>query len=214
MCLRAWRTNFSQRYRISFRCAESVLNEAQRGSKPVPSAHVLAARSGGSAFVPTADIPSDTAITRSADPSSVAGRTSSDPAHPWHRHPGSSRRRHGNPIRREFPRFRFSTKSARFSAYRRGTPLPAHAASGYRKHPTRHELQALVNSFSSTATPEVTESVPGADRTAITAALIPAGHADFSAGYSLSQRDPPIGTRWNACWRGPVAYAHRRLRPV
>jgi cysteine desulfurase/selenocysteine lyase len=70
-------------------------------------------------------------------------------------------------------------------AYPKGTPLPVVAPGSTISIPSETELQALANSFSITATPELTESfaVPGAPQLPGTA--MPRETTEFSVGYSF-----------------------------
>ncbi|MGB2668338.1 MAG: family 2A encapsulin nanocompartment cargo protein cysteine desulfurase [Candidatus Acidiferrum sp.] len=162
--------------------AESVLNEAQRGTS-VPSAH-LAGVPVNTAFVPTADIPSDTQLRALPTTSMFPAVHPQIPAIPGTAIPevpgGVTETRYGG-----ISSLSFLDEIRPIFSYPKGTPLPLTPQAATVTIPGATELQALVNSFSSYATPEVTESVPAQSAPQLPGTSFPRETTDFSTGYSF-----------------------------
>jgi cysteine desulfurase / selenocysteine lyase len=70
-------------------------------------------------------------------------------------------------------------------SYPTGTPLPVAPPASTISIPSEMELQALANSFSNSATPEVTESLPVEAAPQLPGTAPPRETTDFSTGYSF-----------------------------
>jgi cysteine desulfurase / selenocysteine lyase len=162
--------------------AESVLNEAQRGTS-VPSAH-LAGVPVNTAFVPTADIPSHTQLRALPTTSMFPAVHPQIPAIPGTAIPevpgGVTETRYGG-----ISSLSFLDEIRPIFSYPKGTPLPLTPQAATVTIPGATELQALANSFSSYATPEVTESVPAQSAPQLPGTSFPRETSDFSTGYSF-----------------------------
>jgi cysteine desulfurase/selenocysteine lyase len=166
--------------------AENVLAEAQRGVN-VPSAAQAVPLAGGPAspaLVPLTALPSETQLRALPSTSGLPPVQPQIPAIPGTAIPevpgGVTETRYGG-----VSSLSFLDEIRPIFTYPKGTPLPVIPQASTVSIPSETELQALANSFSNSATPELKESfaIPGAPQLPGTA--LPSETADFSFGYSF-----------------------------
>src|SRR6202790_2450072 len=138
--------------------AESVLADAQRGVSVPGAAAPLAGVPANPAFVPTATMPSETQL-RAVPATSVLPPVQPQiPAIPGTAIPevpgGVTQTRYGG-----VSSLSFLDEIRPILAYPKGIPLPVLPQASTVSIPSETELQALANSFSNSATPELTESI-------------------------------------------------------
>jgi cysteine desulfurase / selenocysteine lyase len=166
--------------------AEGVLNEAQRGaSEPSAASSLhLAGVPVNTAFVPTAGIPSDTQLRALPATSMFPAAHPQIPAIPGTAIPevpgGVTETRYGG-----ISSLSFLDEIRPIFSYPKGTPLPLTPQAATVTIPSATELQALANSFSSYATPQVTESLPAQSAPQLPGISLPRETTDFSTGYSF-----------------------------
>jgi cysteine desulfurase / selenocysteine lyase len=162
---------------------ESALADAHRGAS-VSSAGEAAPLLGAPAVVSKAALPSETQVLALPSTSRLPPAQAQIPAIPGTAIPalpqGVTETRYGG-----ISSLSFLDEIRPIFAYPRGTPLPVSPAASTVSIPSETELQALANSFSTTATPEITESfgTPGAPQLPGTG--LPRETSDSSAGYSF-----------------------------
>jgi cysteine desulfurase/selenocysteine lyase len=166
--------------------AETFLSEAQRSASlpGAPQAAPTAAFPGNSAFVPTTGIPSETQLRALPSTSAFPPVQPQIPAIPGTAIPevpgGVTETRYGG-----VSSFSFLEEIRPIFAYPKGTPLPIVPLASTVSIPGEAELQALANSFSNSATPEVTESFAAQGTPQLPGTALPRETTDFSAGYSF-----------------------------
>jgi cysteine desulfurase / selenocysteine lyase len=159
--------------------AESALGEAQRGTN-LPIAVQTASLASG----PVTRVPSETQLRALPSTSGVPPLQAQIPAIPGTAIPevpgGVIEARYGG-----VSSLSFLDEIRPIFAYPKGTPLPIVPPAPTVTVPSETELRALANSFSTTATPEVTDAfaAPGAPQLPGTA--LPRETTDFSVGYSF-----------------------------
>ncbi len=178
--------------------AESVLSEAQRSGN-VPSAAQAAPPAtfpGNPAFVPTTGIPSETQLRAWPSTSALPPVLPQIPATPGTAIPevpgGVTETRYGG-----VSSLSFLDEIRPIFAYRKETPLPIVPPASTVSIPGEAELRAFANSFSNSATPEVTESFRTLGAPQLPGAALPGETTDFSTGYSFlneTRHLAPVGT--------------------
>jgi cysteine desulfurase / selenocysteine lyase len=166
--------------------AENVLTEAQPGQN-VPSAaqsEPFGNVPSNPAFVPTTAIPSETQLRALPAPSVLPPLQPQIPAIPGTAIPevpgGVTQTRFGG-----VSSLAFLNDIRPIFSYPAGTPLPVVPPASTIRIPSETELQALANSFSNSATPEVTESLPVPAAPQLPGTALPRETTDFSTGYSF-----------------------------
>src|SRR6202521_5362563 len=166
--------------------AESVLADAQRGVN-VPSAAQAAPLAGGPAspaLVPSTVLPSETQLRALPSTSGLPPVQAQIPAIPGTAIPevpgGVTETRYGG-----VSSLSFLDEIRPIFAYPKGTPQPFTPPASTVSIPSGTELQVLANSFSKTATPEVTESFAAQGAPHLPGTALPGETSDFSAGYSF-----------------------------
>jgi cysteine desulfurase / selenocysteine lyase len=166
--------------------AESVLADAQRGVN-VPSAARAAPLAGGPAspaLVPSTVLPSETQLRALPSTSGLPPVQPQIPAIPGTAIPevpgGVTETRYGG-----ISSLSFLDEIRPIFAHPKGTPLPVIPQASTVSIPSETELQALANSFSNSATPELTESFATQGAPQLPGTALPRGTTDFSVGYSF-----------------------------
>jgi cysteine desulfurase / selenocysteine lyase len=166
--------------------AESVLADAQRGVN-VPSAAQAAPLAGGPAspaLVPSTALPLETQLRALPSTSGLPPVQPQIPAIPGTAVPevpgGVTETRYGG-----VSSLSFLDEIRPIFAYPKGTPLPLIPQASTVSIPSETELQALANSFSNSATPELTESFAAQGAPQLPGTALPRETADFSVGYSF-----------------------------
>jgi cysteine desulfurase/selenocysteine lyase len=166
--------------------AESALSEAQRVAKAPSGAQTapLAGAPGNPVLIPATGVPTETQLRALPTASSLPPIQAQIPAIPGTAIPevpgGVTETRYGG-----VSSLSFLDEIRPIFAYPRGTPLPAVPQASTLNIPSEAELQAIANSFSVSATPEVTESFASQGAPQLSGTAFPRETADFSTGYSF-----------------------------
>src|ERR1700676_3153871 len=166
--------------------AESVLADAQRGVN-VPSAVQAAPLAGGPAspaLVPSTALPSETQLRALPSTSGfppVQPQIAAIPGTAIPEVPGGvTQTRYGG-----VSSLSFLDEIRPILAYPKGIPLPVIPQASTVSIPSETELQALANSFSNSATPELTGPTATEGAPQLPGTALPRETADFSVGYSF-----------------------------
>ena len=178
--------------------AENILAETQRAAdvSKVPPLVTASGLPANFAATPTVGIPSETEVRALPANSAIPPIQPQIPAIPGTAIPeipgGVTETRYGG-----VSSLSFLDEIRPIFSYPTGTPLPVAPPAATIKIPTEMELQALANSFSSFATPQVTESFATPVAPQVSGTPLPRETGDFRIGYSfLNEIRPlvPVGT--------------------
>jgi cysteine desulfurase/selenocysteine lyase len=166
--------------------AENALAESQRGASLPGTAQVASIPAAPANFtsLPVAGIPSETQLRALPTTSSLPPIQPQIPAIPGTAIPevpgGLTETRFGG-----ISSLAFLNDIRPIFSYPTAAPLPIAPPTSTISIPTETELQALANSFSTSATPRVTESYPAQSAPQLPGTSLPRESSDFSVGYSF-----------------------------
>jgi len=193
--------------------AESVLTDAQRAASvtDVAPAGIATAAPASLTSVPTAGLPSELELRTLPTTSALPPIQAQIPAIPGTAFPeipgGVTETRYGGASS-----LSFLDEIRPIFAYPTGMPLSVVPQASTVTFPSETELQALANSFSSSATPQLTESYPAQATPQLPGTSLPREAADFSIGYSFLNEIRQLAPAGSAATVDPLG-AHAAAAP-